>query len=522
MALTPDPPPLYADPPAASPTTPSGTTGADTITTYTNGPGYDILGRDGAPPDAVYADIIQTLANQYPTAAPNGSWWGDWGGFYLGTGGGRHPQPPIILFEIRTAAEVIVAAGALRPGETPFAASVFNAGLAATATLPAADGGSWFNSGNAPYDPDTDRIFHRILIRDDLLTGGAGTRFAGEAFFRETCMHEVGHLIAAMIATLYGDDYLRTNVCGFFGRPTSAWDDHDLPWGDRVEEAAAEFYKDMVLPSREYDNRTNLDLPEARFGDFKQLYVDYFENPYWDYENREAPNWQASTFLSEAGYVQVTQQRSHVWVPDLATLPHGTGGNIGTWRALRWPHVGDTPRFHFNFHPEDDSWIDDFAADTSDPVVAATFLGKIHVGFSWQPLGNWGALLSEIEPPLRNDIYEVNPESEPDGKGLVTADLSGLPDEGFVMQTGFGDFTPTPEWIHPRPDADTHVDPARLPLAAYDPYPAAKADRRPWWEWSGIRRARYAIRDIPWPYVLVLDRPGIVQASGFGVGVVRV
>lgn len=501
MPLTPEPPPLYASPPAASATTPTGTDGADTITTYTNGSGFDILGRDGNPPDELYADIIDTLANQYPHQDPHGSWWGNWGGSYLGTGGGRKPQAPIILFEIRSAAEVTTAAGALHPGETPFSVSVYDTDLTGGGPLPPADGSGWFNG--EPYAPGSldDRKIHRVLIREDLIAGGAGAAFAGEDFFRETCMHEVGHLIAAMIGELYGIDYLIDNACALFGRPTSDWNDHGLPWEDRVEEAAAEFYKDAVLPSRRYDNRTNLPLPETGFDDWLRLYVDYFENPFWDYENIEGPVWRGDATAFSPRVVFLLSEAGHVWAEDYATLPHGTGISIGAWRALRLPQLGDTPRLHFNFHPDDDSWIDDFSDDTSDPEVAATFLGKVHVGFSWQPFGNWGAIGGEVAGPLRNDIYEVNPVSEPDGKGQLDADLSGLPADGFVMQTAFGDFTPEPEWAFPRPDADTHADPAILPGSVYAAtYPQPHADLRPWWEWSGIGRARYPLRAIVWPY----------------------
>lgn len=494
MALTPDPPPLYPSPPGATATWPAAPLdqgGSDTITTTSGGPNFDILGRDGNPATPEQVDIIETLLFNWPYQDPHGSWCGVLGGAYVGRGGGRFTHDATILFEFRTAAEVAAVAAGTH-GEVPFAATVYNAPLAGGGPLPPADGYAAFQGG--PYVP-ADWVgypFHRVLIREDLLAGGAGAQWAGAAFLGETILHEMGHVAQGMLMDLYGPDYVIDNTCAMFGVPSSHWGDVALNWADRAVEASAEFYKDMCMDWRRYDNRTNLQLPRGKFLDFLKLYVDYFENPYWDYHNI------ASAFYSydfvRSGYVLGGVQPVALWLPDYHNVPHG----VAMGGALAWPHVGDTPQLRYNFHPDDEDWLSDFHDDFGDPVdavTAATTMGKVKLGFDYQPLSDWGT--GGFSAAIRVDEVEINPADVPSGKGVINADLTGLPAEGHVMSMAFPG---GPPWHYPRPDAPPHIDDAILPPAAYSVLPAPAPKRKPWWEWNGIKRTRQMIRDITWPY----------------------
>lgn len=95
-------------------------------------------------------------------------------------------------------------------------------------------------------------------------------------FYAESVVHEIGHLITFYrIDTSLTPEADRSLLCGLFRHKdgqrqgTAAdWNPLEAPWGDRVQEAAAEFFKDVFLPDeyRVYDNRSNWRLPQSNFG----------------------------------------------------------------------------------------------------------------------------------------------------------------------------------------------------------------------------------------------------------------
>lgn len=91
-------------------------------------------------------------------------------------------------------------------------------------------------------------------------------RDQGRTFYQETVVHELGHVHQGLL-----DSDAVAALCDMFGQPVSHWNDQDLPWEKRVQEAQAETFKDVFLPSRRFDNRTRLRLPKARFADWLEV-----------------------------------------------------------------------------------------------------------------------------------------------------------------------------------------------------------------------------------------------------------
>lgn len=98
-----------------------------------------------------------------------------------------------------------------------------------------------------------------------------------QAFFAESVIHEVvGH---AFWFNHFNDDGTKAQLASFFRRSYGGdetrgtladWNPLDKPWEDRLQEALAEFAKDVYLPSesRVFDNRTNWTFDEAHYGAF--------------------------------------------------------------------------------------------------------------------------------------------------------------------------------------------------------------------------------------------------------------
>lgn len=105
-----------------------------------------------------------------------------------------------------------------------------------------------------------------------------------QAFFMESVIHEVvGH---AFWFNHFNNDTDKTSLASMFRRSYGGeeqrgtladWNPLAVTWGDRIQEAVAEFSKDVYLPSesRVYDNRTNWTFDESRFGDFFDLVESY-------------------------------------------------------------------------------------------------------------------------------------------------------------------------------------------------------------------------------------------------------
>lgn len=106
-----------------------------------------------------------------------------------------------------------------------------------------------------------------------------------KAFFQEGIIHEVvGHVFWF---EHFSNDVFRTQVASFFERRTTTgsgtvsgtladWNPPDADWADRIQEALAEFTKDVYLPpdARVFDNRTNWVFKESMFSQWIDLIED--------------------------------------------------------------------------------------------------------------------------------------------------------------------------------------------------------------------------------------------------------
>lgn len=517
--------------------------GSDTIQINGSGPSFDILGHGGAlPTPAQVAAVERTMFNTPPTGSfPDayGSWVNyDWDAV---VGRGLEWQfPPYVLYEFRTAAEVaaVASAHAHHLLAVTFQDPVFLDAI--PGDQPPLDGNGTYNGGPYTSGDWPNQPFIRVLISEDIL-GDPGP-FGGEQFLIECIQHETGHIVQVMLRALYGDDYLRKCTCDIFGRPEAEWDTG--AWQDRVIEASAEVFKDLMLPGRKYDNRTNVPLPETRLADFEQLYVEYAETSYWSYENTIHPNY------FDTGSGDFGSARHFGWFDNHASsqpfaifarpdIAHGGSVYLPSYtdafgrRSLHWPPEGDTLRVHWNFDwhaygapldgeataPPGRAWAD----------MDATYEAKVQFQVSFYPVDMALQLSMDVPtaPLLAEDVWDVNPIDNPTGKGTHNITWPpGLPDEGVVVILRMGK---AGAWAHPRPDAPPVDDPPLLPfevtwrwvddpaeLAASfggaDPFwrdDGVNDVTRPWWEWAeGVRKNTFP-RAFPWPYMLIPGRVSI-------------
>lgn len=104
-------------------------------------------------------------------------------------------------------------------------------------------------------------------------------------FFQECVIHELGHVFffvhfndEAAVATL-APMFNRAGTGGDSARAGAVdqWNPLDKPWEDRIQEALAEFFKDVYLDpeQRVFDNRTHWQFNQARFGDWLTMIESY-------------------------------------------------------------------------------------------------------------------------------------------------------------------------------------------------------------------------------------------------------
>jgi hypothetical protein len=135
------------------------------------------------------------------------------------------------------------------PGHSEFAATFFTAGV------PGVSGPNW-----------------EIQVRDTMGTDAMDPQWQGQDFYQETLAHELGHVLTRVVMLRLGEDEAIAAFRELFDAPTAPW--NTGPWEGRLEEAVAEFFKDMIWPTRRYDSRTNLKLPRAHFEAWKNVMVD--------------------------------------------------------------------------------------------------------------------------------------------------------------------------------------------------------------------------------------------------------
>lgn len=121
---------------------------------------------------------------------------------------------------------------------------------------------------------------YAIEIRDgvessDHPANGSLGREATARFFRESIVHELGHVVTFTVAN---SDALRTQMASWFVRDTTFgalvdWNPLGAPWPDRVQEGAAEFFKDLYMPrsARVYNTRSAWKMDYQHFGNWMAL-----------------------------------------------------------------------------------------------------------------------------------------------------------------------------------------------------------------------------------------------------------
>lgn len=118
-----------------------------------------------------------------------------------------------------------------------------------------------------------------IEIRSDLDTPNRDPEWTGENFYMETCVHEMGHIIAGLksVTAAQMTPLFIGKGDGYPGAEGTDDDWNTGGWATRIQEAVAETFKDLWLDRtvRVYANRTDWILDHAHLRD----YVEYMWPP---------------------------------------------------------------------------------------------------------------------------------------------------------------------------------------------------------------------------------------------------
>jgi hypothetical protein len=115
-----------------------------------------------------------------------------------------------------------------------------------------------------------------IQIRHDLDDPSARKPkgyFHGKAFYMETVVHELAHVVQSK----FDPGHIAAMSAVFFGGPDDwSGDETGALWAVRRQEAYAETFKDLWLPrpNRRFDNRTNYKLTPDRLESFVHVLDD--------------------------------------------------------------------------------------------------------------------------------------------------------------------------------------------------------------------------------------------------------
>lgn len=448
-----------------------------------------ILGRAGNPPPTEAAAWLYETINftsddtdWWTYANPFG--WTSWAGSAIDL---DHDLAFIITVEFRSAAEVAAAGG----GGHPFAVNNF----AGAPGFPAMDGAQMDGSPTPTFDR---RRVIRILIREDLASGGAGQQWSGRAFLTESLVHELGHVALLMLIDLYGEEYVVQTLSEIFGRPESAWNSESIPWEDRTIECVAEAFKDVAFPLRRYDSRTTYKLPRARLADFTELMFDYLQFPYWRAQNTFPMTVREDQFFNNLGATSRVRDANIAEVffrpPSItSSQPPATLAGI-----YEWPPRGSMElHWNYNWAPAPDfgvAWDDLVFVDFNPPGEPGTFC-KINLGIVWVGYGGSEQFFASDFNPFLRDEFDNAPPIAGDMTLFPTDDgglLGSAPEEGVRALIGF-------EGNGPVPKADLwEFDGPHFPGEWFDnrigmPY------TWPWVDWS-LKAARGLVIQIPWPY----------------------
>lgn len=124
-------------------------------------------------------------------------------------------------------------------------------------------------SGIGTENPNVD-IYIRTGADDPSMHPGVSDDI--KSFFMESVVHEYAHAVTFLF--IAPDDGTRADVAQWFvykgsGRrgASADWNPLEAKWEDRIQEAVAEFFKDVWMPQefRYFDNRTNWSFDKFSF-----------------------------------------------------------------------------------------------------------------------------------------------------------------------------------------------------------------------------------------------------------------
>lgn len=115
---------------------------------------------------------------------------------------------------------------------------------------------------DTPRNPCDRPLVATMHVQSNLEEERPGDQFSGVAFFQETVVHEMGHVVASWLNVAQ-----MTIISSLFGGTYEANWRPDTDWPTRIVEAQAEFFKDVFMPKefRRYDNRTNWKMTRGNF-----------------------------------------------------------------------------------------------------------------------------------------------------------------------------------------------------------------------------------------------------------------
>ena len=125
-----------------------------------------------------------------------------------------------------------------------------------------------------PSVPGVSAEYWKISVRNDLDSPSRPEPFTGQNFFQETIAHELGHVMTSIVFKKMGATQAIAKFRQMFNAPSAPWDTG--PWEGQLKEAVAEFYKDMIWPTRKFNSRADIKLPRANYETWLRVMMDLF------------------------------------------------------------------------------------------------------------------------------------------------------------------------------------------------------------------------------------------------------
>lgn len=301
--------------------------------------------------------------------------------------------------------------------------------------------------GHADYMcTQSDGAQHVISIRvgadDPNASFNASVKDDIHNFFVESVVHELGHAFAFQhMAT---SDEAKADIASWFTLETATgegsarrgvladWNPLDRAWEDRIQEALAEFFKDVYLPDayRVYENRTHWWMDQAYFTQFRSMVGSVFAgtfdsnanaiyDPIPDLEFEGNVYTEVYTALRSGGGVPLDTGAYSQWdgeaetlTQPLAQLGWSTTGQPATATPVAGPITAVGGEYYNVYIYFNIFWLNDHLPDN-------TFL--LVVDFSDIP----GWILGDRPTPMPdNSVTRWEP-------GMVSAELWGGGEDNF-------------------------------------------------------------------------------------------